>query len=148
MNLKERSTTHPDFIALSRKLDEELTSRYGNGQIKYDTHNKIKSLPTAMVGYENKTPVACGCFKKLSRGKVEIKRMYVDPEFRGQGLAQTLLTALEYWAARLGHAKILLETGKSQPEAIALYKKAGYTGIPNYGPYKRQENSVCMEKGI
>ncbi len=74
--------------------------------------------------------------------------MYVDPDFRGEGMAQTLLTALEYWAARLGYAKIRLETGKGQPEAIALYQKVGYSVIPNYGPYKKLENSICMEKGI
>ena len=148
MNLKERATTHPDFITLTRKLDEDLAARYGDAQTKYDTHNTVQSIPTAMVGYENGIPVACGCFKKISRGRVEIKRMYVAPDFRGEGMAQTLLTALEYWAARLGYEKVRLETGKGQPEAIGLYKKAGYSVIPNYGPYKKLENSVCMEKTI
>ncbi len=48
-----------------------------------------------------------------------------------------------------GQALIIrLETGKGQPEAMALYKKAGYSVIPKYGPYKKLANSVCMEKGI
>jgi len=41
-----------------------------------------------------------------------------------------------------------LETGKKQPEAIALYKKSGYKVIPNYGQYKNVSNSVCMQKEI
>jgi putative acetyltransferase len=39
-----------------------------------------------------------------------------------------------------------LETGKRQPEAIALYKKSGYKLIPNYGQYAAMDNSVCFEK--
>jgi len=46
----------------------------------------------------------------------------------------------------LGYEKCILETGKKQPEAIALYKKNGYKLIPNYGQYAEVENSVCFEK--
>lgn len=147
MILKKRPNTHPDFIALTQALDNELNDRYGKAQVAYITHNKIDPIPTAMVAYKDDTPVACGCFKELDTG-VEIKRMFVTPEFRGQGLAAELLKALETWARELGHPHACLETGKKQPEAIRLYQKAGYTLIPNYGPYKGMDNSVCMKKEL
>jgi len=55
---------------------------------------------------------------------------------------------LERWAAELSYEKCILETGKKQPEAIALYKKNGYKLIPNYGQYAEIENSLCFEKVI
>jgi hypothetical protein len=42
----------------------------------------------------------------------------------------------------------VLETGKRQPDAVALYKKCGYKQIPNYGQYIGMENSVCFEKWL
>ena len=74
--------------------------------------------------------------------------MYVLPESRNGGIATRVLSALEEWAGELSYARCILETGKKQPEAIALYKKNGYTPIPNYGQYANVENSVCFEKKI
>jgi putative acetyltransferase len=43
---------------------------------------------------------------------------------------------------------MLIETGKNQPEALALYKKNKYWIIPNFGQYTNMENSVCFEKAL
>ena len=57
-----------------------------------------------------------------------------------------VLKELEVWAKTLGFKKCVLETGKMQLEAIALYKKQGYKIIKNYGPYKMVEDSICLQK--
>lgn len=41
-----------------------------------------------------------------------------------------------------------LETGHEQPEAIELYRAAGYRDIPRYGEYENDPHSVCMEKQL
>jgi len=74
--------------------------------------------------------------------------MYTSPESRGKGIATKVLAELEKWATELSSEKCVLETGKRQPEAIALYNKNGYKIIPNYGQYAEMENSVCFEKEI
>jgi len=79
---------------------------------------------------------------------MEVKRMFVLPEFRGKGIATKILVELENWAKELLYNKCVLETGKRQPDAIALYEKNGYLKIPNYGQYANMENSVCFEKVI
>ncbi len=79
---------------------------------------------------------------------MEVKRMYTSPESRGKGIASAVLKELEKWAAELSYKKCLLETGKKQPEAIALYLKSSYNIIPNYGQYAGVENSVCFEKKL
>lgn len=148
MTLKKRPSTHPDFTTLTRELDQDLCARYGWDQQVYDTHNRIDPIPTAMVVYRDDQPAACGCFRPIDGHSVEIKRMYVNPSYRRQGLAYSLLSALEEWAGELGYKRACLETGKRQPEAIRLYSKAGYRVIPNYGPYTEMDNAVCMEKHL
>ncbi len=85
---------------------------------------------------------------ELDADTMEVKRMYVTVNYRGQGIASVVLKELEEWAAELNYDKCVLETGNKQPEAIALYKKNGYKIIPNYGQYKNVENSICFEKEI
>ncbi len=72
--------------------------------------------------------------------------MYVTVEGRRKGIASTISTELEQWATVLNFDKCILETGKQQPEAIALYKKCGYAITENFGFYENVENSVCFEK--
>lgn len=59
-----------------------------------------------------------------------------------------MLGTLEKWASGLGYSKVILETGKGQPEAIGLYRKCGYKIVENYGPYKGFDHSICMGKAI
>lgn len=148
MQLVRTSSTHPHFKALTEALDAELNARYGRSQKAYDIHNVIEPIETAIIGYVAKRPVACGCFKPIDARTVEIKRMFVGRDSRRSGCAQAVLQALEDWSAELGHRDILLETGKGQPEAIALYRRCGYRIIDNYGPYQGMANSVCFAKRL
>ncbi|MCB2166674.1 MAG: GNAT family N-acetyltransferase [Deltaproteobacteria bacterium] len=146
MIIMRTSNTHRDFLTLTRELDAELKGIYGPLQAVYDQHNVIDPIDTAMVGYVDGEPVTCGCFKTIDTERVEIKRLYVKPNFRRKGFSSEVLQALEAWAVELGYAAALLETGKRQPEAIGLYRKFGYQIIANYGPYRGMENSLCMQK--
>jgi GNAT superfamily N-acetyltransferase len=141
-------SSHEDFKELVLLLDEELAKRDGEEHAFYDQFNKIENINNVIVAYAGQQPVAAGTFKKFSPQAVEIKRMFVMPGFRRKGIAFQVLEQLENWAAGLGYSYCVLETGKKQPEAIALYKKSGYKVIPNYGQYKNVANSVCMRKEI
>ncbi|MEL6864188.1 MAG: GNAT family N-acetyltransferase [Bacteroidota bacterium] len=140
--------THPDFIELVKALDAELAIRDGDEHDFYDQYNKIDQIKYALVAYEGDQAVGCGAIKAFDGETMEVKRMYVPPAKRGKGIASRLLQALEQWAATLGYKRCVLETGKKQPEAIALYKKSQYQVIPNYGQYVGIDNSVCFEKSL
>lgn len=99
-----------------------------------------------IMAYESDVPVACGAFKFFEEACVEIKRMYVVPQYRNKGIAAAVLNELELWAKEEGYTSTVLETGMKQPEAIRLYEKSGYHRIPYYGQYAGVENSVCMKK--
>ena len=114
----------------------------------YAQFNGIDALKNCVVFYLDKTLVACGAFKEFNEDSVEIKRMFVQPDFRGKGIASKALKVLEDWAKELNYSYAVLETGLRQPEAIALYKKNNYTVIDNYAPYEYMDNSVCFRKAL
>jgi len=59
-------------------------------------------------------------------GTGEVKRLWVDPTWRGRGLGRRLMSELEDAARGLGFTSLHLGTGDRQPEAVALYESAGW----------------------
>ncbi len=146
LSILRTTSESPDFQQLVQHLDAELRVRDGDEAAFYLQFNKIDTIRQALVAYDGEEAVGCGALRAYEADAVEVKRMFVPRERRGQGIASSVLTGLETWAAELGYRKCILETGRQQPEAIALYTKSGYTRIPNYGQYQTVENSVCFEK--
>jgi len=146
ITLVRTDSSQNDFIQLVKLLDADLHIRDGNEHAFFAQFNKIDTIKYIVVAYLNNQPVGCGAIKEYAEHTMEIKRMFVIPDKRGTGIATQVLKELEQWAQQLSYKKCILETGKKQPEAIALYTKCAYTRIPNYGQYKEVENSVCFEK--
>jgi GNAT superfamily N-acetyltransferase len=148
--LKLERTTNENraFRRLIAELDEDLDSRYGELQKQYNDFNKVEKIDTVVIARKENKAVGCGCFKPFDGETVEIKRVFVQKSFRGKGISDTILKELETWAAKLGFSAAVLETGKGQPEAIRFYTKQGYTVISNFGQYRGNDNSVCMEKEL
>jgi GNAT superfamily N-acetyltransferase len=101
-----------------------------------------------VVAYLDEVAVSCACFKKYDEQTIEIKRMFVMPEMRGNRLAPMMLEVLESWAHELGFSSAVLETLYKQNAAIKMYQNAGYAIIENYEPYVGLSASICMKKRI
>ncbi len=78
----------------------------------------------------------------------EVKRMYVDPPARGQGIGQEILHRLETHAREKGVNVLRLETGVRQPEAIALYRQNGFNETAEFGDYPADPLSIFFEKKL
>lgn len=148
LTIKRTSTNNPDFIYLVSLLDYELWVELNEDQSTYDQYNKVPDLSTAIVIYADGKPVACGCYKKYDDKTVEIKRMYVDKNFRGKGISKLILSELEKWAVENKFEYAILETSIHFTVAQSLYKNAGYNVIENYDQYEGLEESVCMKKQL
>lgn len=147
-HILKTDSQNADFIKLVQQLDADLAERDGAEHSFYHQFNSIQQLNHVVVLYENDVPIGCGAFKAIAADTVEVKRMYTLPAHRSKGHASRILTELEQWASEEGYSIAVLETGKRQPEAIKLYKKNGYSIIPNYGQYIGIENSVCFRKNL
>lgn len=144
--LKRTNSEDTNFTSLVKQLDRDLHSRYGADQEFFDQFNKLDHIKNVVVAFNGDIPVACGAIKVYDTGTMEVKRMFVSEGYRGRKISKKVLAELEKWAAEMGYASCILETGTNQPEAIALYNNSGYTVIDNYGQYAGVETSICMKK--
>jgi len=148
LSIKRTDSSDKDFIDLVSQLDQELAVIDGEDHAFYSQYNKIDHIQHAVVAHKDGKAVGCGALKALDKNALEVKRMFVHTSGRNMGTATQILSALEKWGLELGYTSCILETGKRQKDAIALYTKNGYTVIPNYGQYVGVENSVCFDKKL
>ena len=148
-NVRQESVDQPDVKALIEALDDYQKPLY-----PAESHHGIDfsalSRPNVIfVVARDSHGCAIGCGALVMEGGYgELKRMFTAPAARGKGVARALLGGLELLAARRGCTLYRLETGYLQPEAIALYEKAGYVRRGPFGAYTDDPNSVFMEKQI
>lgn len=139
----------PVGAALVTELNDDLRDRYG----AEDTDQpwpKDLAPPGGifLVAWLDEEAVGCGGVRAHKPGIGEIKRMYVRPVARRQGVARAVLAAVEEHARVLGYQRLILETGTMQPEAIALYESHGYAPIEPYGHYQSSPLSRCFAKQL
>src|SRR5258708_35080074 len=122
----------PDAGRLIQALDAHLASRYTAEQ-RFGPNLKpaqvAPGLGTFVMARLDGRPVGCGAVRLLDPTTVEVKRMFVEPEMRGRGVAKQILAHLEGAGRELGARRAVLETGGDQDEAIGLYRRAGYREV-------------------
>jgi putative acetyltransferase len=79
-------------------------------------------------------PAGCGGVA-LSDGFAEVKRMYVRPAARGQGVARAILASIEAETRDANLRVLRLETGDKQTDALRLYRRYGFIDCPPFGDY-------------
>jgi len=146
--IAEERLDSPDSQRLLGELEADLRSRYGG-----EEHPWVKPSPLEVAAFlvargRNGHPLGCIALRRREDGSFEIKRMYVRPEARGRRLGDRLLAAVEERARRLGAARVKLETGVPQPEAMAVYERNGYHPIRPFGDYKDSPLSRCYARGL
>jgi GNAT superfamily N-acetyltransferase len=140
---------HPDAARLIGEVQQEYVIRYGGvDDSPVDPAEFTPPSGLFLVGYDGDAAVVCGGWRACGPGgtDAEIRRMYVVPAARGRGLARRMLAELERTARGAGHQRMILETGRPQPEAVALYRSSGYTEIPAYGYYAGSPHSMHFGK--
>lgn len=152
----------PVAAAMVEAVQQEYVVRYGGRDAM--TVDPAEVLPPEglfLVAELAGRPAGCGGWRRHGRAEdgggdsasasasvVELKRMYVDPGARRRGVAAALLAALERAAAAAGHTRVVLNSGDRQPEALALYARAGYTPVPGYGVYAGAPEAVFLGKTL
>jgi putative acetyltransferase len=131
----------PDGRRLIEELDAHLGSRYPpSSRHAFGIDRLIEERVAFFVLRSRGTPAACGGILFVDRDASasaygEVKRMYVDPAFRGRGFGKRILARLADEATARGIHVLRLETGVHQAEAIGLYEATGFRRIGPFGPY-------------
>lgn len=161
LDISAETVTSDVAAALIAALNTELSARYpepGATHFRLDPSEVAPGSGIFVVARWLGRPVGCGALRRLREAAMirtlgpragELKRMYVAPEMRGRGIGRALLARLEAEARTLGLIRLVLETGTRQAEALALYRRAGFTPIPAYGEYSGSPGtSVCLAKAL
>jgi GNAT superfamily N-acetyltransferase len=141
--------TDPRSLALRTAMDSETFAMYADefdayppevrARVDKALHTNQADLVAVVIAVDDSlesagADVGHAALRKLADG-YEVKKVFVQPTHRGQGLSKLLMTSIEDVARELGETRLRLQTGEKQVEAIALYEAIGYTPIPPYGPY-------------
>ena len=137
-----------DFRKFYRKTEEFYSSIVGGlkNREAFVPYNLSESISDVLIASVDGVAVGCAGLKAYSDSDVEIKRVWVDPEFRGNHISSAMMDALEQRAAELGFGRAILQTRPQMEAAVHLYTKRGYELIDNYPPYDKLEGAICFAK--
>ena len=149
INIDLESPNQPEVIALIAELDAYQDSLYPpESRHALDLTSLMQAnVLFAVARADTGEAIGCGAVV-MAPVYGEIKRMYVQPRGRGQGVARRLLALLESRAIGADCKLLKLETGPFQPEALAFYAAAGYERRGPFGNYTNDPLSVFMQKHI
>ena len=149
MTLAIESPDQFDVIALIAELDAYQDSLYPPESRHALDLASLKQANVLFTVARDGTGQAIGCGAIVLGPEFgELKRVYVNPRGRGQGIARKLLVLLESRAINSGCKVLMLESGPYQHEALALYASAGYERRGPFGDYTNDPLSVFMQKHI
>lgn len=147
LTILQQSPDSPAAIQLIDELEEHLESfgyppqsRHG-----FSVEKLIRDKVAFFLMTVDDVPVGCGGIKLFGNDYGEIKRMYVRPQYQGQGYAKAMLRHLANYASQQGVQLIRLETGIHQLPAIRLYETFGFHRCGPFGEYQEDPVSVYME---
>ena len=136
---------------LITQSDALMASLYPSESNHLDGIEALKQPNVLFVGaYQGEELAGCGAVKILTDDGDygEMKRVFVSPKYRGQGISVEIIHHLENHLLQSGIKIARLETGVKQPEAIGLYHKLGYVERRPFGSYREDPLSIFMEKAL
>jgi putative acetyltransferase len=152
VEIRKCTLASPEAVRLIAALNTELRATYpepGSTHFSLSGEQVTDGQGAFLVAYLDEVAVGCGAVRRLDESTAELKRMYVDPQVRGQGVGRALVESLEREALALGVTRVVLETGARLAPAIRMYEGLGYVRIPLFGEYlSSPETSVCFGKSL
>ncbi|KQT03899.1 GNAT family N-acetyltransferase [Rhizobium sp. Leaf386] len=149
VTIEKEPPRQPAVLRLLEQSDAYAASLYpAESNHLVDVSTLEKPSVAFFVARHDGEVVGCCALVDAGDGTAEIKRMFVDPQARGLKIGRRLLEYIETHGRAAGLSAIRLETGIHQPEAIGLYRTAGYADIGPFGSYQPDPLSLFMEKKI
>jgi GNAT superfamily N-acetyltransferase len=149
MKVQEVEWENPDAVQLRNEQSADLSARYDSpltlnepapeGLVSFSVMHDEEGTPVGCVALVDQT----GVEEVFGPGRtVEMRKVFVRPEFRGRGLSHLLVDEAHRIAVAHGFDQVVLVSGSGQPESVGLYRSRGYQELPPYGIYQQFETSL------
>jgi ribosomal protein S18 acetylase RimI-like enzyme len=133
-------TSTPDEIAVARTLFEEYAEALGIDLCFQGFSDEVANLPglyapprgRLLIAWVNDAAAGCVALRPVADDVCEMKRMYVRPAFRGQGVGKHLAETIIAEARQIGYASMRLDTLPSMNAATELYEALGFVRRSTY----------------
>ncbi len=154
MLCKEVPWGHPDAVMLRNAQSADLSARYGSPiTLNEPEPERLVSMTVLYDEGPAQLPVGCaalvdftGVESLFGEAKtVEMRRVFIRPELRGNGFSHGIIDALRKLATEKGFDQIVLVSGTKEPEAVGLYKSQGFTELEPYGVSKDWETALFFQ---
>lgn len=142
--------TNEDFQRFYQ-ITENYYNKIAGGEENRKTfipYNISDSIQNVLIAYRNGIAIGCAGLKRYSETEVEMKRVWVEPEYRKRNIATDMMNQLETLAKKQGFHRMILQTREIMSDAVGLYKKLGYCQIQNYPPYDEMHGAICFAKNL
>ncbi len=134
------SATSQEHLLRVRELFEEYAASLGFTLDFQNFDQELKELPgeyalphgCLLLAEEAAEAGGVVALRKITASICEMKRLYVQPAFRGKGIGKNLATALIAEARQIGYSRMWLDTIPAMNEALTLYRALGFTPIAPY----------------
>ena len=137
-----------DFQRFYLKTEEYYDQLVGGAENRkaFVPYNISETITDVLIACDGNTAIGCAGLKAYSENDAEVKRVWVEPAYRRQHIAQEMMGLLEKKAKENGFSRLILQTREIMTGAVRLYGKLGYCRIQNYPPYDQLEGAVCFAK--
>ena len=137
----------PEVLAFLAAADERSASLYpAENRHGFSLSALVSADVRLLVARQDGRALGCGGYVLLREHAAEMKRLFVDPASRGQGVGYALVRAIEQAAAREDVKALFLETGVKSAEALRLYKRLGFETCSAFADYRPDPLSIFMMK--
>jgi ribosomal protein S18 acetylase RimI-like enzyme len=138
--LRIREALKGEEIETARSMFLEYGKSLGFDLCFQDFDRELELLPgeyapprgRILLAKKDGEAVGCVALRDVGEGACEMKRLYVRPGFRGEGVGRALAEEIVRIASSEGYDRMLLDTLSSMVEAIALYRSMGFEEIEPY----------------
>ena len=153
MEITKTTNADPDFLRLCSAHNDVMNKTVA--EQRYPNAHSLLGLeeyPTVFLARVDGVAVGCIAISDVAtdykRPYADIGRVFVDEKFRGRGIATELLKHAERCAKQMGAKMLTLDTYERLPNAVALYKKCGFTPVSQFLWIINSPFSLCMEKEL
>ena len=147
MRIADVSPASPEAQQLIRELNDANVALYPGATI--DAVD-LSEFPSAggyfVIAKVADEAVGCGGFRRVNDQFAEMKRLFVRENVRRRGIARQIVRHLEAEIRRRGYQAIVLEAGRDDTAAIALYEAEGYAPIRAFRGDAGRPGARCFSK--